>query len=352
MRRLLPSLTALFFILLSIPAQAEVIDRIVAVVNNDVVTQSELDTEARGAYTHIDATVPPERRQQVRQQVRGEVLDSLIDKLLVAQRAKELKIKVTEKEIDDAVQEVLDRNKITREALLAGLAETGINEHIYRNTLRSQLLQNKLIAQELRNKVVITDEMARKEHRRRGGGGGATTTAGEAKKGGKQIVYTLQQIGCRWDDIEGRELSPEALTANKEKARERVEKVYQMAKSGGDFASLAAQYSDLMSAADQGNLGALPANELDADMLATVRGLSDGEVSGIIETPNAFQFFKLVKTERKNSEAVKDNAALQPTDDFAQVKNQIIDDLYDTEMKKAFSNWAKELRDNAYIRKM
>jgi peptidyl-prolyl cis-trans isomerase SurA len=351
MRRLLPSLTVLFFMLLFTSVQAEVIDRIVAVVNNDVVTQSELDAEAQGAYTRIDATLPPEQRQEVRQQVRGEVLDSLIDKLLVAQRAKVLKIKVTEKEIDDAVQQVLDRNKVSKKELLASLAESGVNENIYRNTLRSQLLQNKLIAQELHNKVVITDEMARKEYQRRGGGG--ATADGEAKKsGGKQIFYTLQQIGCRWDDIEGKELSSEVLAENKKRARQRIEKVYQMAKSGGDFVNLATQYSDLPSATDHGNLGAMPADELDADMLAAIKKLHDGEISDIIEMPNAFQFFKLVLTERKDRNAVKDDAAARSADGFAQAKDQIMNELYNTEMKKAFSDWAKELRNDAYIRKM
>ena len=350
MRRLLPSLTALFLILLVTSAQAEVIDRIVAVVNNDVVTESELNAEAQGAYTHIDATLPPEQRQEMRQQVRGEVLDSLIDKLLVAQRAKALKIKVTEKEIDDAVQQVLERNKISKKELLANLAETGVNENIYRNTLRSQLLQNKLIAQELHNKVVITDEMARKEYKRRGGSG--ATTDGKTKKSGKQMIYTLQQIGCRWDDIEGKELPPAVLAENKKRARDRVEKVHQMAKSGGDFVNLATQYSDLPSAADHGNLGALPADELGADMLAVIKKLHDGDISDIIETQNTFQFFKLVRTDRKDSEAAKDDAAAQPAGDFAQSKEQIMNDLYNTEMKKAFSDWAKELRNNAYIRKM
>jgi len=347
---------ALFLILLFSSAHAEVVDRIVAVVNNDVITQSELDAEARGAYTHIDATLPPEQRQEMRRQVRGEVLDSLIDKLLVAQRAKELKIKVTEKEIDNAVQEVLDRNKITKKELLASLAESGVDENIYRNTLRSQLLQNKLISEELHNKVVITDEMARKEYERRGGGGEVTDGGSAAEKSGKQVIYTLQQIGSRWDDIDGKNLSSEALAENKKKARERIEKVRQMAKDGDDFADLAARYSDLPSAADRGDLGALPADELGAEMLAVVQGLKDGEISDIIETPDAFQFFKLVKTERKDSgaadKASKKDAAAKDSNDFLQVKNQIVGELYNIEMQKAFSNWAQELRENAYIRKM
>ena len=351
MRRLLPSLIALSLILLCTSAQAEVIDRIVAVVNNEVVTESELNAEAQGAYSHIDATLPPEQRQEMRQQVRGEVLDSLIDKLLVAQRAKALKIKVTEKEIDDAVQQVLDRNRIGKTELLASLAESGVNENIYRNTLRSQLLQNKLIAQELHNKVVITDEMARKEYERRGGGG--ATTGGEVKKSGEQIFYTLQQIGCRWDDIEGKELPPAVLAENKKKARQRIEKIQQMAKDGGDFVNLATQYSDLPSATDHGNLGTLPADELGADMRAAIKKMRDGEISDIIEMPNAFQFFKLVKTERKDSKDVaKANASARPSDGFTRNKDQIMNDLYNTEMKKAFSDWAKELRNSAYIRKM
>lgn len=348
MRRSLLSLAAVFFLMaLFVPAQGEIIDRIVAVVNNDVITESELNAEAQGAYTHIDATLPTEQRQEMRQQVRGEVLDSLIDKLLIAQQAKTLKIKVTEEEIDTAMQQVLARNKINKTQLLASLAESGVNENIYRNTLRSQLLQSKVISQELRNKVVITDEMARKEYDQRQG-----SDASEETKSDGGLLYTLQQIGCRWDDVEGKDLSPEALAANKGKARERIEKVHQMAKEGGDFANLASRYSDLPSAADHGNLGALPADELSAEMLAAVKDLHSGDISDIIETPDGFQFFKLVKTERENNEKAKKDAAAKSADDFAQVKDQIMDEMYNTEIKKAFSDWAKELRESAYIRKM
>ena len=347
MRYPLPLFAATLFIaLLFAPAKAEVVDRIVAVVNNDVITQSELDAEAQGAYTHIDATLPPEQRQAMRQHVKGEVLDSLIDKLLIAQQAKTLKVKVTEGEIDEAVQQVLERNHITKEELLASLAESGVNENIYRNTVRSQLLQNKLVAQELRNKVVITEEMARKEYERRRG----DASDGAEKKSGGRLIYTLQQIGCRWDDIEGKDLPSEVLAENKNKARERIEKVRQMAIDGNDFAGLAAQYSDLPSAADHGDLGALPDDELGADMLAAIKGLRDGEISDIVETPDAFQFFKLVKTE--DGKAVENDAAAKSTDDFLLIKDRIMNDLYNTGIKKAFSDWAQELRENAYIRKM
>ncbi|MDR0478108.1 MAG: SurA N-terminal domain-containing protein [Desulfobulbaceae bacterium] len=349
MRPSLFSLAAALFLLMTlfVPAQAEIVDRIVAVVNSDVITESELNAEAQDAYTHIDATLPPEQRQMMRQQVKGDVLDSLIDKFLIAQEAKKLKLKVTEEEIDDAMRQVLQRNQITKEQLLAGLAESGVNENIYRNTLRSQLLQNKVISQELHNRVVITDKMAREEYERRRGG-----EASVEKKSGDRLIYTLQQIGCRWNDIEGKALPPKALAKNKEKARERIEKIYQMVKRGGDFASLAAQHSDLPSATDHGNLGALPADELGTDMLAIIKGLHDGEISGIIETPDAFQFLKLVKTEREDSKTTEKSAAANSTDDFAQVKNQIMNEMYNMETKRAFSDWAKELRENAYIRKM
>jgi len=347
-RPLLPLAAAIVLSLfLFSSTQAEIVDRIVAVVNNDVVTQSELDAEALDAYAHINASLPPEQRQAARQQARAEVLDSMIDKLLITQRAKALKITVTEEEIDDAMRQVMARNKITKEELLANLAPSGVNENIYRNTLRSQLLQNKLISQELRNKVVITEEMARKEYDSHRGG---TADGDKPQKSGKQLIYTLQQIGCRWDDPEGGVLPPDVLAANKNKARERIERVRRMAQDGEDFAELAAQHSDLPSAADRGNLGNLPADELGTEMLAAVEGLSDGQISDIIETSDTFQFFKLIKTVSEDRK--KDEETIKPVDDFSLVKEQIMNQLYNTEMQKAFSDWAQELRDSAYIRKM
>lgn len=331
----LSTILCLATMLLASSLHAEVVDKVVAIVNDDIITLSELETEVEGVYQKIAETTPAAEREKAMIEAREQILDTLIDKRLISQKAKAMKVSVTPEEITDAMEQVLQRSNLTKDELLAKLAVSGVDETMYRETLRTQVLQNKLISSEVRSKIVVTDQMVRAFYDSENG----TPTQTDTSVGS----YHLQQIGTSWQNPEGKEQTEAETEAKKADAKIRIDTVHRLAKDGEDFGELASKYSDLPSAADQGELGTFSATELADYMLSAVSSLKPGDISEIVETPAGFQFFKLLETTAEQSAV---------PDDFSRNKEEIKKRLYEQEIKKAYSEWAKKLKDDAYIQKL
>ncbi len=324
-------LTLVIFLLISNTPyiiSAEMVDRVLAVVNNDVITLSELNEEMAGVSEQITRTTPPENLSAELNNVREKILDSLIDKKLISQKAQEKGISVSENDVDKAFEEVLRRTGMTSEEMIATLEKDGLTEAIYRNTLRTQLLQNALISKELRQKIVITEETIHDYY--------TQNYTAEVPSG----EYYLLQIGINWSGTGNRDIAPDE--ASKEKTKKHAEQIHDLALAGQDFRQLAKKFSDLPSATDGGDIGSFNLDDMAENMKDAITGLDIDEISKIIETPSGYQFFKLLSTGQGDHVS---------TASYETAKNEIRQLLYEKEMKKMFRSWIKELKDNAYIQK-
>jgi peptidyl-prolyl cis-trans isomerase SurA len=154
--------------------------------------------------------------------------------------------------------------------------------------------------------------------------------------------YTLLQMGFTWGDSDNAKKSAPNMYADKLDAKRRAEEVRAMVEKGQDFEELAKKYSNLPSAADGGNIGTLQAEDMAADMRGAIVNLKPGQISKIIETPAGFQFFKLI--------ASKDG--VDPKSSYDSAKESIRKTLYRQQLQKEFDNWVKNLKEQAYIKKM
>lgn len=313
------------------PVRAELVDKIVAVVNDEVITLSEIEAEGQEIFRKITATSPGHEITEQLATARASILNTLIDKTLIAQKADELNISVTESEIEAAYNNVLTRNRITREQLLSKLESSGISEAVYRTTLKSQLLQNKLVGTDVHAKIVVTEEMIQKHY-------DANYTS-RLENG----AYYLLQMGFSWQAPEGKEIIDAATAANKLDAQKRAERIHNLVKAGQNFETLASKFSDLPSKVDGGDIGTFQLDEMADYMRDAVADLKTGEVSEIVETPAGYQFFKLLSA---GDDDVVQKAA------YATVKDEIKQKLYDEELQKAYGQWVKDLKDKAYIQKL
>jgi peptidyl-prolyl cis-trans isomerase SurA len=302
-------------------AQAEMVDRIIAIVNDDVITFSDLNREGAALFRRITQEAPPDQVEATLLKAREEMLSSLIDKLIVAQRAKKLGISVGDQELDSAIARVIERNKTTAEKFRQQLALMGANEHDYRELIRSQILQERLIDYEIRSRVVVNEERIREYYEKN-----------YAQKTAENSYHVLQ-MGFAWK---------ENTQAAKDDARRRAEEARQQALSGKDFRALARQFSDLPSAKDGGDIGVFGKSEMADYMKASILGLQAGQISAIQETPSGYQFFKLLSD--------KGDVNLQAP--YETAKEQIRQRLYEEALKSQFQKWVKELRDQAYIKKL
>jgi peptidyl-prolyl cis-trans isomerase SurA len=134
----------------------------------------------------------------------------------------------------------------------------------------------------------------------------------------------------------------EGDSINIDDAKQRAEEARQKAVSGQDFRVLARQFSDFPSARDGGDLGVFKEDEMAGAMKDSILSMQPGEISPVIKMRDGFQFFKLL-SDRGH---IKAQASLES------VRNEIEANLFDLEMNKHFEKWVKELREEAYIKKM
>ncbi len=300
-------------------ARTEVVDRVVAIVNDDVITLRDLQEEGAPIFKQIRNEAPPMQAETALRQARREVLSSLIDKTIIEQRAKQLQVAVSDAELANAFQEVLTRQGLTEAALVAELSRRGITEERYRATLRAQILQSKLVSYEVRSKVVITDDKAKAYY-------DSHYAAAPTEKG-----LHILQLGIGWEDP--------GHPRTREEARKLANELRDKAAAGGDFQQLARENSTLPSAVDGGDIGVFKQDEIAPFMRTALADVKPGEVSAVVETADTFQFFKLL-------------SGKGGTAPYESVKDEIHRKLYDEELEQNFKKWVQQLREQANIKEL
>lgn len=313
------------FITLFSPAHGEVVDRCVAVVNEDVITLSEVNELGKPLFQRVAEQAPADQLTDALQQARRTVIEKLIDKKLLLQEANKLQISVSDEDVDNALQRILDRNQTSMEQFRSELATMGMDEKQYREDLKEQILSSKLVSYEVRSKVIIPEEKIidyyDMHYTEQLGAGG----------------YYILQIGISRDE---KDAQADPATARKE-ARSKAERVLSLAGNEKDFKELARQYSDLPSAVDGGDIGVFQENEMAPYMRDAVTALKPGQISGIIETPDGYQIFKLLSSQE---------GQIITKEPYESVKEEIRETLYRQEMQKRYKSWLNSIHEQAYIK--
>ena len=319
--------TFLFFLILPAITLASVVDRSVAIVNEDTITLSEVNELGKSFFQKITEETPANQRADVLQQARKTVIDKLIDKKLLLQQAKKLNIRVSDEDVENALKNLLANNKSTMEQFRKEIGTIGLSEKQYREDLRDQILSSKLINYEIRSKVVITEDKIKDYY----------DNTRYTEKTGVDGEYYILQIGCTWEakDRNG-------TKTTQAEARAKAERVRNLALKGDDFKTLAKQHSDLPSATDGGDLGAFQKHEMATYMRDAVVNLKTGEISQIVETEKGYQFFKILTNHEEGKPATK-----AP---YESVKEEIREKLYQQAMELRYKDWLKAIRDKAYIK--
>ena len=313
----------LFFLCAALSYGGDYVDRVVAVVNDDVILQTELEKAGGEYFERIRMKAPAGEVESAIEKARGEVLSSLIDNMIVKQKAAELGITVEEAEIDNAITQILSDNNATLEEFRKELDKVNVSVQDYRDNLRNQILQSRLVGQQVRSRIVIVEEDIREYYEKE-----YTQEKGESG-------YYIQQIGFNWKNL----VTLDGVS--QEEAREKAEAIRARVLAGESFGELARSYSDFPSATDGGNLGLIKKDEMAAYMRDAILSMHPGDISPIIETGSTFQFFKLLSS-REGDLVVK-----AP---YESVKDEIREILYRQEMEKDYKAWVENLREQAYIK--
>jgi peptidyl-prolyl cis-trans isomerase SurA len=306
---------------------AEVVDKVAAVVNNDIITQSEIEEEASRIF-NSRKTEESGSDYGTMAEARDLALNGLIDRRLINQRAKATNTIVSNEELEAAFTNTRNRMGLSASEFRKKLEQSGLTEELYKKQLHDQVLQNKLVSQDVRAKIVVTDAMIR-----------AYYDEHFSTKIDKNGFYLLQ-IGFQWDPS----LSEPALSKSKDEAQKKAEEALKLVKKGQDFKAVAKKLSELPSAGDGGDLGIIKPSDMASNMRDAVSSLKIDEVSNIILASDSFQFYKRL--------AITDQTTALSSNAFDKVKNEIKEKLYEEKLKAAFSEWVKNLKEKAYIQKL
>lgn len=320
MKMLIRKISYIFIILFFLSThllQAEIIDRIVALVNNEVITLSELEEFGGRLFQQLkESTLPAEREEKLKK-ARREALEQLIENKLLEQEIRKRKVEVSEREVDAAVAEILKHNRLTENELKVALAKEGITLAAYRRHIRNDLGKMRLINREIKSKIVVNEEDLKKIYQEK------------IKEFTDPVEVKLQQIFIPW---------PRGGTTEEgNNTEQKVKDLWRRARQGEDFTELARTYSLGPEAKDGGVLGYFKKQELIPELEEEAFKMEVGEISEIIRSPHGFHILRLL--ERKGGTP-------KP---FAEVAPKIREAKLQEEAEKKFQDWLQNLKSKAYI---
>ncbi len=254
------------------PARTELIDRIVAVVNKEVITQYELAERMNRVRKELErrGTSLPDRGEIERQ-----VLERLIIEKVQLQYARETGVRVDDLELDRTVSRVAEGNKLSLTEFRKTLERDAINFDGFREELRNEILMNRLRDREVTGKITVSEGEIEN----------LLLEQGERKDIATE--YNIAHILVRVPE----QASPEQLETRRARAEEAVKRV----KDGADFAQLAAAYSDAPDALQGGVLGWRSQQRLPELYVEALAALKPGDISGVFRSPAGFHVLKLLE---------------------------------------------------------
>jgi peptidyl-prolyl cis-trans isomerase SurA len=280
---------AVLFLLVPFPLAGQgvvPVDRIVAVVNKDVITATELGEAVAAAQRQL-------RRQKTPLPERGLLERQMLERLILdkaqLQLARDKGIRIDELQLDRAVQRVVQNNNMSLADFRSALERDGIPFQAWREDLREQMVLSRVREREVDDRIQVSDTEI------------DLFLAEMQAKPDSRVEYQISHILVRVPE----QASPERI----ETARARAEKALAEARTGGDFATLAASYSDAPDALQGGAVGWRSHDRLPELFSSALARMQPGTVSEVLRSPAGFHLLKL--NERRG--AALDNAPVAQT---------------------------------------
>lgn len=260
------------FLLFSSLARAETIDRVLAIVNNDVITWRELLEEENLAKRQLALSgvpLPPEEA------LRRQLLEKMVVELVQLQAAKKRGIDVSDGELESACREIAQQNGMDLPSFSKTLARDGISFAAFQKSVKKEIILSRLKMREIEDRVSVSELEVDNYLKNI-----------SARKGGKRQVH-LRHIHIA--------IPEDAGEGQREKARSRAQEIYRQIEEGADFGKLAASYSNAATALSGGDFGWRDEDTLPDAFAQALQNLKAGEAGPPIETANGFHIIKLTE---------------------------------------------------------
>ncbi len=295
------ALAALFAIFISQHAQAAVVEKVVAVVNDRVVTLSEFHEELR------EVTMVPEAEVDVH-----EVLDAMVDRILLDQQAAARKISVSDEEVRTIVKNQQEAMKLDEKAIAEELKKQNMTKKLFYRQWKYQILSRRLLDSVTQGSIAVTDKEIEEYHRKHYGEEG--NVYGRQTK----IAHIL-------------------INQDAENALSTAQEVLELAKSGESFAQLASKYSmDESSAQNGGLLGYFVRGDLVPEIENAVEKTEINGIAGPVKTSRGYHIIKVI--ERTDEES-----------SVSRYRDRIKHQIYIEKVERFITSWLEDIKKNSYI---
>lgn len=313
------TLVVLSMILFCLPAYAEVLDKIIAVVNDEIITLYEFNEGFNPIRQNIEDTYKGPDKAALLEQTRNSFLQRLVDNILIEQEAKKKGISDSVKEDDvmGMVQDMLTKQKMSMQDFLKNLAAEGSSIETVKKDIRSQMIRIRLLRREIKDKIIVTDEEIGEyynQHRQ--------DYEGKESVRMKQLLLAFPPGADK--NVKGK-LREEAL-----RLRERLIK-------GESFDLLTAKHSKGPGAAQGGDVGFMEKGTIIPEVEAIAFSLPVDQVSEVIESGIGFHIIKVVD---------KKGAGLKSV---SVVREEIKAKLEEEKLDKKFEEWIASVRAKSHI---
>lgn len=302
---------------MSVSAHAEIMERIVAVVNGEIITMSELDNAFEPYKKKIEESYKAADKEKVIAEAKLSMLNKLIDNNLIDQESKKSGIVVNDDEVTTSINDALSKRKMKMDDLLYELAKENSSIEAYKKELKDHLLRMKFLRREIKSRLAVSEEEI----------GDYYIKHREAYEG-KEAVR-IRQILI---------LFPKNSDKNiKAKLRAEMDAIHKRLQNGEPFETLAAQYSQEPAAATGGDIGFIEKGSMLHVVDSVAFSLKQDEISKVIESPVGFHIIKAID---------KRGAGIKP---IASVREEIKTKIEQEKMDKKYEDWIKDLRSKSVI---
>jgi peptidyl-prolyl cis-trans isomerase SurA len=304
-------------ILWGVARQGEaVVDRIVAIVNQEIITLSEVDRLIASHLDEIQAGNRLEREQKLRE-LRLKALDRLIEEKVLDYEAKKAGIKATSKEVETVIDDIRRRSNATQEDLEQALTREGLTYESYRKEIERQLTRQRFVQWSMKVEPKVSEKELREFYEKN-----------------LQQYRTLESYRpAHILFVVPKNATPEQTL----EIRMQCQKVLDRIKNGESFSEMALLYSQDPTSKDGGDLGFFKKGELLPPLERAALRLKVGEVSGIVRTDFGFHLIKLL--DRKGGLPVP----------YEDVKEKIQADYLGRELEKAVEQFISSVKEKSVI---
>lgn len=310
-------LVAAAAVLIWATVEAEIADRIVAVVNDEIITLSEMNRAFEPYRERFVAGYRGEDQKRALNEAKIAFLNRMVDNLLVEQEAKKKRISVPDEEVEEALRDIREQRNLSEEEFLHLLAKEGMTPAEFKKNSREHLMRIKLIGREIRSKIVVTEEEI-----------GEYYAKHREEYEGKESVRIRQILLM---------LPTGAHPETKEKRRAEAEAIHKQLLAGKSFEDLCAKFTEGPGAEEGCDIGFIEKGTILPEVESVAFSLSTGQFSPVIESGVGFHIIQVTDRRGEGITAIKN------------VRTEIKKLIENEKLGKKLEEWLKELRKKSNV---